>query len=316
VKLWRIATIATALAAAAAIIVVAGRHDESAATHSAALPAAVRITLPAEPATYLGAYAPGVPGSYAPVTAFTKVTGVKPNVVVYYSGWGERFQASFAKQAAKHGAVPVVQIQPTGIDLSAITAGRYDTDYLLPYAQAVREYGHPVIMSFGHEMNGTWYSWSNGHSSPKAFVAAWRHIVRVFRSAGAGNVTWLWTVNVIDPQAGIPDPRAWWPGSSYVTWVGIDGYYTSPSIKFVSLFGPTIVAIRTITNDPILIAETGAAGAHQPASIADLFAGIRSYQILGFVWFDADTRKDWQLTGLPAIAAFRLGAAAYPRVRS
>jgi Glycosyl hydrolase family 26 len=311
VKPWRIATIGTALAAAAAIIVVAGRHDQSAAAHSASPPAAVRITLPAEPGTYLGAYAPGVPGSYARVTEFTKATGVRPNVVVYYSGWQEPFQKSFAKQAAEHGAVPVVQIQPTGIDLSAIASGQYDDDYLLHYAQAVRAYGHPVIMSFGHEMNGTWYSWSNGNSSPKAFVAAWRHIVNLFRSNGADNVTWMWTVNVIEPQAGIPDPQAWWPGSSYVTWVGIDGYYTSPQVQFVSLFGPTIVAIRRLTNDPILIAETGAAGAHQPASIADLFAGIRSYQILGFIWFDADTRKDWQLTSLPATAAFRLGAAAY-----
>jgi mannan endo-1,4-beta-mannosidase len=316
VKPWRIATIGTALAAAAAIIVVAGRHDQSAATHSASPPpAALRITLPAEPGTYLGTYAPGVPRSYTNVTEFTKATGVRPNVVVYYSGWGEPFQIGFAKQVAKHGAVPVVQIQPTGIDLSAIATGRYDT-YLASYARAVLAYGHPVIMSFGHEMNGTWYSWSNGNSSPKAFVAAWRRIVMDFRTVGAENVTWLWTVNVIDPQAGIPDPRAWWPGSSYVTWVGIDGYYTSPKVRFVSLFGPTIVAIRTLTNDPILIAETGAAGAHQPASITDLFAGIRSYQILGLIWFDADTRKDWQLTSAPAIAAFRLGAAAYPRAGS
>jgi mannan endo-1,4-beta-mannosidase len=310
VKPWRIATIATALAAAAAVIVVAGRHDQSAAAHLASPPPAVRITLPAEPGTYLGAYAPGVPGSYANVTEFTKATGVRPNVVVYYSGWQEPFQVSFANQVAKHGAVPVVQIQPTGIDLSAIVSGRYDR-YLAIYAQAVVAYHHPVIMSFGHEMNGTWYSWSNGNSSPKAFVAAWRHIVNLFRRNGADNVTWMWTVNVIEPQAGIPDPQAWWPGSSYVTWVGIDGYYTSPQVQFVSLFGPTIVAIRRLTNDPILIAETGAAGAHQPASIADLFAGIRSYQILGFIWFDADTRKDWQLTSLPATAAFRLGAAAY-----
>jgi hypothetical protein len=98
--------------------------------------------------------------------------------------------------------------------------------------------------------------------------------------------------------------------------VGIDGYYTSPNIKFVSLFGPTIVAIRTLTNDPILIAETGAAGANQPASIADLFAGIRSYQVLGLIWFDADTRRDWQLTSPPAIVAFRQGAEAYGRVQS
>jgi mannan endo-1,4-beta-mannosidase len=316
VKPWRIATIATALAAAAAIIVVAGRHDQSAAANPAVQVAAPRITLPAEPGTYLGAYAPDVPGSYAKVAAFTAATGVRPNVVVYYSGWLERFQTSFATQVAKDGAVPMVQIEPVGIDLTAIASGRYD-EYLFSYAQQVRAYGHPVIVSFGHEMNGTWYSWSNGNSSPAAFVAAWRHIVKVFRVAGADNVTWMWTVNVIDAQVGIAAPGPWWPGSSYVTWVGIDGYYASPNATFASLFGSTIVAIRTLTNDPILIAETGApAGPKQPAMITDLFAGIRNYQVLGLIWFDAVGRQDWQLVGAPAIAAFQQGAEAYHRVQS
>ncbi len=62
----------------------------------------------------------------------------------------------------------------------------------------MRAYRHPVILSFGHEMNGYWYSWGYRHTSPAMFVAAWRHIVTLFRAAGARNVTWLWTVNVID----------------------------------------------------------------------------------------------------------------------
>ena len=315
-KPLRIAAIGAALAAAASIVVVAGRHDQSAATNSAGQAPARPITLPAEPGTYLGAYAPGVPDSYANVAAFTSATRVRPNVVVYYSGWLEPFRASFATQVAKEGAVPVVQIEPAGISLAAIASGRYD-EYLLSYAQAVRAYGHPVIVGFGHEMNGTWYSWSNKHSSPATFVAAWRHIVTLFRSAGAENVTWMWTVNVMDAQAGIPDPQPWWPGSSYVTWVGIDGYYASPSMTFASLFGPTIVALRRLTNDPILIAETGAAaGTSQPAMITDLFAGIRSYQVLGFIWFDAAGRHDWRLTSTAAIAAFQQGAETYHRLQS
>jgi hypothetical protein len=32
------------------------------------------------------------------------------------------------------------------------------------YAAAVRSYQRPVILSFGHEMNGFWYSW--GTSTP------------------------------------------------------------------------------------------------------------------------------------------------------
>ena len=78
-------------------------------------------------------------------------------------------------------------------------------------------------------------------------MAAWRHIVTVFRQQGADNVTWLWTVNIVDQKGGIPSPAAWWPGASYVTWVGIDGYYLKPSWKFAPLFGPTIKAVRHLT---------------------------------------------------------------------
>ena len=123
----------------------------------------------------------------------------------------------------------------------------------------------------------------------------------MFRTAGAENVTWLWTVNSSTAQAGIPGPGPWWPGSSYVTWVGIDGYYSTPSATFAPLFGPTIVAVRALTSDPILIAETGAADtASQPAQIADAFAGIRTYGLLGLIWFDADGKQDWRLISASA----------------
>ena len=73
-----------------------------------------------------------------------------------------------------------------------------------------------------------------------------------------------------------------------MNWVGIDGYYLKPSWQFAPLFGPTIAAVTKLTPDPILIAETGAVpAAGQPAKIADLFAGIRRYGLLGFVWFNS-----------------------------
>jgi hypothetical protein len=46
-------------------------------------------------------------------------------------------------------------------------------------------------------MNGYWYPWGHKHASPSAWIAAWRHIVTVFRAQGVDDVTWLWTVNVI-----------------------------------------------------------------------------------------------------------------------
>lgn len=250
------------------------------------------------------------------MTAFTTATRVKPRVILYYSGWLQPFQGSFATTVFNNGAVPLVQIDPGGTRVAAIASGQYD-DYLSAYAEAVRVYRHPIILSFGHEMNGNWYSWGYRHTSPAVFVAAWRHIVNLFRALGARNVTWMWTINIIHPHHGVPSPGPWWPGSSYVNWVGIDGYYYNSSYTFDSLFGPTIVAVRALTRDPILLAETAVApAADQSAKIANLFAGIRLYGLLGFVWFDSDHIEDWRLISPAAIAAFRRGAEAYQGLAS
>jgi mannan endo-1,4-beta-mannosidase len=268
-------------------------------------------TLSVKPDSYVGVYQSRAPASYAGVTKFTATTGITPRLVVYYSGWFESFKTAFATTAAEHGAVPLIQINPKGINLAAIASGHYDS-YLTSYAEAVRSYHHPVILGFGHEMNGNWYSWGYHHTSPAVFVAAWRHIVTVFRDLGARNVTWLWTVNVVHTGGTIASPAPWWPGSKYVTWVGLDGYYYKPSWKFAPLFGPTIAAIRELTHDPVLIAETSASPTtNQPAKISDLFAGIRLYGLLGFVWFNSVHNVDWRLRNPAAIAAFRRGAKTY-----
>ena len=270
------------------------------------------VHLPTTPQSYLGLYTNDAPSSYRGVTAFAQATGARPDVLMYYSGWYEPFQISFATKAAENGAVPLVQMDPTGVSVHAIATGRYD-GYLSAYAEAVRAYGHPVILSFGHEMNGSWSSWGYRHTSPAAFVAAWRHIVTLFRELETGNVTWLWTVNIVNntQQGRIPPPAPWWPGNAYVTWVGIDGYYLKPGWQFAPLFGPTISKVRALTSAPILIAETGAtAAANQPTKIADVFAGIRAYGLLGFVWFDStnSVNQDFSINSPAATAAFGRGA--------
>jgi mannan endo-1,4-beta-mannosidase len=273
-------------------------------------PPATVPALSTAPNSYLGVYVDGVPDSYAGVTSFTRGTGVTPNVLSYYSGWMEPFWTSFAVTAREHGAVTLVQLDPTGVNVAAIASGRYDR-YLTKYARAVRAFGGPVVLSFGHEMNGYWYSWAHRHTSAATFVAAWRHIVTVFRAAGARNVTWMWTVNAVRPSHGIPSPAAWWPGTSYVTWVGIDGYYRAPAAQFTSLFGPTIAEVRLLTQKPILISETGASLAvGQSAKIASLFAGVRAYGLLGFLWFDVVANSDYRIDSPTSIAALRLGARA------
>ena len=272
---------------------------------------------PKQPVRYLGVYEPHAPDSYAEIDQFARRIGRQPNLVSYYSYWLEPFQAKFASAAKKHGAETLVQIDAKNISLASIASGQYD-HYLRSYATAVKAFGAQVILSFGHEMNGNWYSWGYQRTSASTFVAAWRHIVTTFREEGTTNITWLWNVNIIDPAGSrIPDPTPWWPGSSYVNWVGIDGYYYSRSWTFASVFGPTITAVRELTRDPILIAETGAASsAGQTAKVADLFAGVSSFGLLGFLWFDQDGEQkiqDWRIRTPATYAEFRRAADAYMR---
>jgi len=268
--------------------------------------------LPARAGSYLGVYEHGVPQSYLPITEFTTTAGRQPNLVGYYSGWRQDFATQFADTVHRHGAQIILQWDPTHASISKIAAGGYD-GYLRSFADSVRDYGEAVVIGFGHEMNASWYSWGYGHVPPRTFVAAWRHIVTLFRAQGADNVTWLWTINADLPTTG--PIASWWPGARYVTWVGIDGYYYRPTDTFASVFGKTIVQVRAITNKPLLLSETAVGPeAGQAAKIPGLFAGVHQYQILGLVWFDiaqddGPYHQDWRIENSPAAeAAFRSGA--------
>jgi mannan endo-1,4-beta-mannosidase len=293
---------------AAAAVFVAGRVASSPSGSAAA-----RASLPVNPASYLGVYETGPPRAYQPLATFAKAAGKQPNIVGYFSGWAEPFAKSFAERAQLHGAVTIVQIDPTYTSIQGIAAGSYD-DYLRSYADSVRDFAHVVIIGFGHEMNGAWYSWGYGHVPAATFVAAWRHIVALFRGQGADNVIWLWTINADSPGTG---PIAnWWPGKGYVTWVGIDGYYVRPSDTFTSVFGHTVRQVRTLTGKPVLLSETAVGPRAGSAKIGNLFAGMRRSRALGLIWFDIAQHQgiyhqDWRIEDSPAAEeAFRRSAAA------
>ena len=188
-------------------------------------PPAAHASLTPKLASYLGTFEPGAPPGYGAVASFGQMARRQPNIVGYYSGWTQPFDMAYAKTLQAHGVVPFVQIDPTATSINGIANGTYD-DYLRSYADSVRNFRHAVIIGFGHEMNASWYPWGYKHVPAATFVGAWRHIVTLFRQEGAENVTWLWTLQADQPGTG--PIASWWPGASYVTWVGIDGYYVPP----------------------------------------------------------------------------------------
>lgn len=293
----RVAVVAVA-AAVVAVVKLSGGHGDP-----------PRAPVAPAPIPYLGVFEPDAPGTYASVDVFGRAVGRQPNLVLYYRGWGQHFDRGFADTAASHGATPFVQLDPTKVSLARIAHGAYDA-YLTSFARQVAAFGGPVVISFGHEMNGYWYSWGYTRASPADFVAAWRHIVTLFRSHGASNVRWLWDVNSKSRRTG--PVHDWWPGERYVTWVGVNGYYYLPGQNFANVFGPVIADIRRFTHAPLLIGETAVGPrAGQPQGIRDLFAGARAQHVLGLVWFDRSShgglyQQNWRLEGNPAaLAAFR-----------
>ncbi len=272
-------------------------HDSnSTSRQTTAIIRPVPVAPRADPVPFVGLYMAGLPDSVAPLEEFQSRAGAKLRLAMYYSSWNESFQATFASAAGRLHLMPLVRMEPAGVSLAEIADGSQD-DYLVSYADAVRHYGHPVVLSFAPEMNGDWYSWGYRNASPSDFVAAWRHIVDVFRTQRADNVTWLWTVGIGGPwrrrcRGGEPRRLVARTGSTSPGSVHGRLLLPGPDETFSTLFGPTLTDLRSLTGDPILVA----AG---PGQLRRLLQGRedrrpvqpackRADHLLGLVWFDAN----------------------------
>jgi mannan endo-1,4-beta-mannosidase len=297
--------------AALSLIVAVGR-----VRFIVSVPTPAQASIPPKLSSYLGVFEAGSPPSYGPIAEFAAAVGRKPSMAGYWSGWAEPFKSAWARELHTNGVIPFVQIDPTDASVGSIASGVYD-QYLDIYADAVRNFGHAVVIGFGQEMNAPGYSWGYGHVPPRTFVAAWRHLVTVFRQQGADNVTWLWTIQA--ETRGTGPIQEWWPGRQYVTWVGIDGFYYKPSDTFSSVFGQTISKVRSLTSKPILLAETAVGPkVNQVVKILDLFRGMASDRTLGLVWFDiaqngGSLHQDWRIENSPTAVAitFRTAVSNY-----
>lgn len=238
------------------------------------------------------------------VSSFTKTTGVHPSLVELYALFGAPFPHLQAHRVVAAGSAPFIQWNPRHAPLTAIASGQYNR-YLHNFADAAKGFGRHIVLSFAHEMNGTWYPWGRPHSTPAQFKAAWRRIHAVFVHEHVHNVTWSW-----DPSHVGSPASEWWPGSKYVDVIGIDGYQR-PGQTFSEIFSRQLGIIRHVTRKPIFIAETAVApSAGQARQVTGLFEGVSKNKLLGFVWFDVNRLKAWRLEGRPAaIHAFRRSAA-------
>jgi mannan endo-1,4-beta-mannosidase len=206
----------------------------------------------------MGAFLPGADTNPRRIGDYKQDLGRTPAIVGIYKDWGNRvFEEEQLSNIWGRGSVPMITWEPWGARLRKIAHGRYDR-YVRAAARAARRWDKPVFLRFAHEMNGDWYPWGEA-ASAHAYKAAWRHLVRIFRKAGADNVRWVWTPYV-NPQWDLPFTGRF-PGDRWVDWVGLDGinWGGGPSgwRSFKELFGGSYRILRRISSRPMILAEVG-----------------------------------------------------------
>ncbi|WP_170315483.1 carbohydrate-binding domain-containing protein [Nakamurella deserti] len=248
--------------------------------------------------------------------ATARTLGQKLDEFNIFMAWHYRdgFPLDIVTATARAGALPSITwepwdpaagaTQPT-YRLQNIIDGRFDS-YIDSWARGAAAFGGPLKMRFAHEMNAGWYPWgaaANGNSGA-AYVAAYRHVHDRFVAAGATNVQWSWSVNIVQ---GMPVAlQSVYPGAAYVDSIGVDGYnggtdnpgmggWKSPS----SVFGETLAQLAVVApGKPVYIAETASAvgGGDKAAWTAQLFDYLRTTQVTGVDWFDIGGYPDWRIT--------------------
>lgn len=288
------------------------------------------VTTPAPaPTTLMGVSTPSGPYNLAELDAFERDAGKRAGVVMYFQGWAyDEFNASFAASVAARGSIPEITWEPwdykNGViqpayALSRIIGGSHDA-YIRRWAEGAKAHGGKLMVRFGHEMNAGHYPWSEGVNGNQAgeYIAAWKHVVDIFRAVGATNVQWVWSPNV--SYEGTTPLARLYPGDSYVDWVGLDGYNGGTALPwggwltFAQIFGPTLDELKAITTaKPIIIAEVASveAGGSKAQWISDFFAEMKARpEIKAFVWFNHNKEADWRIqSSETARQAFAAGVA-------
>jgi hypothetical protein len=278
-------------------------------------------TLAAEPIA-LGINGADTPSDPVGLNAYESVVGRAPAADMIFQSWSEPLYYGSQMNALEGTNItPIVTWDPqlstgVGIPLSQIVAGDYD-GYIIAAAKLAAAWKGTLMIRFAHEMNLSDSPFGpdiNGNT-PSEFIAAWRHVVTLFRENGATNVRWIWSPNVY--CNGQCPFIQFDPGDAYVDWVGLDGYNYGPSLgdpwtSLLNVFQGSYKAITALTSKPLMIAETASAeagGSKASWIIRAFLTDIPNSlpRVRAVVWFNRVKETDWRVNSSAAsLAAWKM----------
>ncbi|MEV6301390.1 glycosyl hydrolase [Actinoplanes sp. NPDC051861] len=229
-----------------------------------------------------------------------KQLGREQRIVHRFYPW-DGFVPTSEPEVAKSS---ILMVSWHGAPLAAITGGSAD-GLIRSVARKLKGMRRPILLRWAWEMNGDWFEWGG---SPELYVKAYRRIHRVFGDVGADNVAWVWSPNWnSSPDTPANRIAKYYPGDSYVDWVGVSGYNffgESPSTLFsrvIDLYG---------NRKPVILSET-AAVSDKAGYIKKLCKWVdRTPSVGAVVWFDTDiqdgTTNNFRFdTDAAALSAYR-----------
>ncbi len=293
---------------------------------------ASKISEPPAGKLYHGVF-PGSPNEEDEITpddvsAYERAAGRSSTWIYFSHNWfrDRRFPRKTAAWIWERGSVPFIRLMLRSSEeqniaepeftLDRIIRGRFDRD-LRAWARDARTFRSPLLVEFGTEVNGNWFSWNgdwNGGGrktgygdageadGPERFRDAYRHIVDIMRAEGAKNITWVFHVDTDD----VPD-RPWnrlenyYPGDQWIDWIGMSVYGAADPLdddtsSFRELMDEIYPRLAELSSEkPIVLLEFGATSgnpnvdqaAWARSALADITSG-RWPRLIGFAWWN-----DW-----------------------
>lgn len=270
----------------------------------------------------VGTYIRGLEDSPGLLDSYSEEVGRPPAIVGAYKRWDVApFYTPELHEIASRGAVPMIGWEPWnendhGFRMKAIAHGRYDA-YIRRSAEEAKAWGGPILVRLGQEMNGSWAPWQSGvdGTTGPRFVAAWRHVVSIFRQVGATNVSWVWCPYVNNGRLPF---KSFYPGDAWVDWLALDGFNWGAPVgwqTFPKIFSRSYRTLTRMSRKPIMIAEIGSneAGGNKAAWLQRTLQRQlpRLKRVRAVVWFDATDGSDFRVNSSAAsLAAFRQGLSA------
>lgn len=297
----------------------------------------------------LGVYYPALPRDLERADGYRRVLGNPLTILHWFVSWGagdSALHVEHLEAVSARGAVPLitwepwrnVPADPEWTIRDAILSGRSDA-YIRSWAEGLADYERPVLLRFAHQMHNRpeyldqaypWTVGTNGNTAEE-YVAAWRHIHAIFQQAGATNVQWVWSPNILGEATAHeywPQYLALYPGDEYVDWLGLDLYNTGPDVNwgapywrsFSSVLAEPYNALTRLTDKPIILAEVGSTetGGSKSAWIMEALTQhlATDYpRVRALVWFDIRKEAAWDLQSSPEAFGAWVEASRRPHFR-